>query len=586
MFEPKMKRLHVTINDVSVLVEPGTTVLEAAQQAGIKIPTLCHLSLPEFNIHSSPSSCRVCLVEIEGKRNLATACSEPAVNGMVVHTNTPRVLKARRTSVELLLSNHPQACLTCAKNLDCDLQKLISELSIFDVHYAGKRSNHSIDKSSRAIVKDPNKCIMCRRCEYMCNEVQTVGVLSAIDRGFESFVGTPFHMDLVETSCTFCGQCVAVCPTGALTENSEVQKVWRYLQNPKKHVVCQVAPAVRVAVGELFGMAPGTISTGKLASAMRELGFDAVFDTDWGADLTVIEEANELVYRLTHEDATLPILTSCCPAWVNFIESQFPDMLDIPSTCKSPQTMLGAMAKSYYASKMGIDAEDIVVVSVMPCLAKKAEAARPELSKDEIQNVDVVISTRELGHMLEEMSIDFKNLTDGEFDSIMGESSGASVIFGTTGGVIEAACRTAADILSDEPIENVEFNQLRGLEGIRAAEVTIAGRTLRIGIAHGLGNARRLLEAIRDGEVEFEAIEIMACPGGCIGGGGQPYHHGDMEVLVKRQQGLYREDRGKRIRKSHENPMIKKIYEEYLGEPYGEVAHDLLHTHYTPRERI
>ena len=578
--------ITVEINDKIVHVPEGSTILEAAHEAGVKIPTLCHMKLPEFGINCSTSSCRVCMVEILGRgAKLATACSEPCVDGMKVVTNSPRALMARRTNLELILSNHPPACLTCAKNLDCELQALASELHIRDIHYSGKRNVYPIDSSSRSIVKDPSKCIMCRRCETMCNEIQTVGILSGLGRGFDAVVSPAFHLNMNDTSCTFCGQCVAVCPTGALTEVSEVGKVWRALRNPKKHTIVQVAPAVRVAIGEIFGMPAGTITTGKIATALRKLGFDAVFDTDWGADLTVMEEAAELVHRLQH-GGTLPILTSCCPAWVTFIETQFPDMLDIPSTCRSPQIMLGAMAKSYYASQHGLNAEDIPVVSIMPCLAKKAEAAKPELSKDNNQNVDIVITTREFGHMLHEYGIEFDKLPDSDFDSLMGESSGASIIFATTGGVIEAACRTAYHMLTGEELAGVEFTALRGIEGIREATVEIGEHRLRIGIAHGLGYARQLLEGVRDGRFHFDAIEIMACPGGCIGGGGQPYHHGKMEILKKRRQALYTEDRGKAIRQSHNNPMIQKIYEEYLGAPYSQIAHDLLHTEYTARKRI
>lgn len=578
-----MIRIH--INDRPVDVEEGTTILQAARKIGVKIPTLCHLDLEELGILNSTSSCRVCLVEVEGFPRLVTSCSEVVQEGMRILTDSMKAIQARRISVELLLSNHPKACLTCAKSLDCELQKLAHDMSIREITYEGKRMNHPIDTTSRAIVKDPNKCIMCRRCETMCNNVQTVGVLSAMHRGFDTVVGTPFHLPMADTTCTFCGQCVAVCPTGALTEVNETQRVWRALHNPKKHVVAQVAPAVRVALGEMFGMEPGTITTGKIATALKRLGFDAVFDTDWGADLTVMEEASELVHRIQH-DGVLPILTSCCPAWVNFIECQFPDMLDIPSTCKSPQIMLGAMVKSYYAKVKQLHAADIVMVSIMPCLAKKAEAERPELARDENKNVDVVLSTREFGHMLSETGINLASLEDSDFDSLMGESTGASVIFGTTGGVIEAACRTAYEMLTGEELEDVEFHELRGMEGIREASIQIGERTLHIGIAHELGNARKLLEGLRSGELKFDAIEIMACPGGCIGGGGQPYHHGSMEILKKRQEAIYQEDRNKVLRKSHQNPMIQKIYDEYLGEPYGEIAHDLLHTRYIAKERI
>jgi len=580
-----MKMINLTINGSPVTVPQGSTILEAAKLVNVHIPTLCHLSLPDFGILNQPSACRVCMVEVEGRPALVPSCSDKVTEGMVVRTDTIRAMTGRRMAVELMLSNHPKECLICPKNLECDLQALANELGVREIKWEGYRMDYPKDTSSLSIVKDPNKCIMCRRCETMCNDVQTCNILSGQNRGFDAFVGPAFNLPMVETSCTYCGQCVAVCPTAALTEVNNTHKVWSALNDPKKHVVVQVAPAIRVAIGELFGMEPGTIATGQLATALRRMGFDSVFDTDFAADLTIMEEASELVHRLTH-NGTLPILTSCCPAWVKFFEHQFPDMLDIPSTCKSPQIMMGAVVKTYYAEKIGVNPEDMVVVSVMPCLAKKAEAARPELGENSMHDVDIVVTTREFGAMLKEMGIDFSTLPEGDFDSILGESTGASVIFGTTGGVIEAAVRTAYEWVTGEELKRVDFEQLRGMEGIRSAEVKVGDITLRIGIAHELGNARKLLEGIRSGELHFDAIEIMACPGGCIGGGGQPYHHGNMDVIRKRQEAIYKEDKGKTLRKSHDNPMIKKIYDDYLGKPYGEKAHHLLHTHYTAREKI
>ena len=580
-----MDKIKIQINDFEIEVNKGVTILEAAKLVNVHIPTLCHLNLEGFDIVNQTASCRVCLVEVAGRPALVPACSEKVVDGMVIRTDSVRVITARRMSVELLLSNHPKECLTCQKNLECELQELAQQLGIRDIRYKGEMMDYPIDTSSFSLVKDPNKCIMCRRCETMCNEVQTCGILSGISRGFHSFVGPAFNLNMVDTSCTFCGQCVAVCPTGALTEVNNVRNVWNDLNNPAKHVVIQVAPAIRVATGEMFGMEPGSITTGQLATSLRRLGFDGVFDTDFAADLTIMEEASELVHRIQH-GGRLPMLTSCCPAWVKFFEHQFPDMLDIPSSCKSPQIMLGAIIKTYYAEKKNLDPKDIVVVSVMPCLAKKAEAARPELTKDDNNNVDWVLSTREFGAMLKEAGIDFATLPEEDFDSILGESTGASVIFGTTGGVIEAACRTAYEWITGETLEKVDFEELRGFEGIRSATIKIGDMDLKIGIAHQLGNARKLLEDIRDGKSEFHAIEIMACPGGCIGGGGQPYHHGDMEIIRKRQQALYREDAGKSKRKSHENTAVAKLYEEFLGKPYGHKAHELLHTHYTSKEKI
>jgi NADH-quinone oxidoreductase subunit G/NADP-reducing hydrogenase subunit HndD len=419
----------------------------------------------------------------------------------------------------------------------------------------------------------------------MCNEVQTCGILSGIGRGFDAFVGPAFNIPMVESSCTYCGQCVSVCPTAALTEVYHTDKVWEAINDPDKHVIVQTAPAIRVAIGELFGMEPGTIVTGKLVTALKRMGFDAVFDTDFAADLTIMEEASELIYRIKN-NKTLPILTSCCPAWVRFIEHQFPELLEVPSTCKSPHIMFGTIVKTYYAEKNGIDPDNIVVVSIMPCIAKKAEAKRPELTKNEHNNVDIVVTTRELGAMIKEAGIEFENLPDSDYDKPLGETTGASVIFGTTGGVIEAAIRTAYEWITGEELKNVEIEQLRGMEGLREGTVNMAGKELKIGIAHGLRNARTLLESIREGKSKYDAIEIMACPGGCIGGGGQPYHHGNEEIVKKRQEAIYREDRSKKLRKSHENPEVLQLYKEYLGEPYGKLAHELLHTHYEERERI
>lgn len=441
------------------------------------------------------------------------------------------------------------------------------------------------DMTSDAIVKDCDKCIYCRRCETMCNEVQTCGILSGISRGFESFVGPAFNIPMVESSCTYCGQCVQVCPTAALTEVYHVDKVWEALNDPDKHVVVQTAPAIRVALGEIFDMEPGIIVTGKMVTALKHMGFNAVFDTDFGADLCIMEEASELIYRIK-ENKTLPMLTSCCPAWIKFIEHQFPELLEVPSTCKSPHIMVGTIIKTYYAEKNGLDPDNVVVVSIMPCIAKKAEAKRPELTKDEHNNVDIVVTTRELGRMIKEAGIDFVSLPDSEFDRPLGLTTGASIMFGTTGGVIEAAVRTAHEWMTGEELKEVELEQLRGSDGLRKATVKMGDMELRIGIASGLGNARELLEEIRDKKAQYHAIEIMACPGGCIAGGGQPYHHGNYEIIKKRQDAIYREDRNKMLRKSHTNPEILELYREYLGEPFGEVAHRLLHTHFEERERI
>jgi len=580
-----MKKVNITINDIEISVPETYTVLEAAREVNIEIPTLCHLNLHDLKAVNRSASCRVCVVEVEGRGPLCPSCSTYVSEGMVIRTNTPRAVKARRTMVELLLSDHPKDCLTCEKNQKCDLQKLAADLGVREIEYTGEMSTYEKDNSSYSIFRNLDKCVLCRRCETMCNEVQTCGILSGIDRGFETVVGPAFGLPMIDTMCTFCGQCVAVCPTAALTEISNVRQVWKAINDPDKFVVVQTAPAVRVALGEEFGMDVGTIVTGKMVAALRRMGFDQVFDTDFAADLTIVEEASELIHRVQH-GGTLPILTSCCPAWVKFFEHQFPDLLDIPSTCKSPHEMFGAVVKTYYAEKFKIDPEKIVVVSVMPCLAKKYEAARPELNTEGLQNVDYVISTRETAKMIKEAGINFEELPDEEFDNPLGESTGASVIFGTTGGVIEAALRTAADWLTGESLEEIDYHQLRGLEGIREGSVKIGDNEFKIGIAHGLGNARKLLEDIRDGKAEYHAIEIMACPGGCIGGGGQPYHQGDSEIIKKRAEAIYREDLGKEKRKSHLNENVIELYEEYLGEFYGEKAHELLHTSYQKRELI
>jgi NADP-reducing hydrogenase subunit HndD len=579
-----MEKIKLTIDKKTVEVEKGTSLLQAARDAGIDIPTLCYFSLDGMKIENKPGGCRVCVVEVEGRRNLAPACATEAAAGMVVKTNSMRVLNARRTVLELILSDHPFDCLICAKSGNCELQDLAHRLGVRDIPYTGEQSTYRKD-TSPSIIRDVDKCIMCRRCEMMCNDIQTVGALSAINRGFQAVVATAFEMNLERSTCTYCGQCVAVCPTGALTEVDHTRQIIAALADPTKTVVVQTAPAVRAALGEEFGMQPGTLVTGKMATALRELGFDYVFDTDFAADLTIMEEGSELLERLNKflagdKSVCLPILTSCCPAWVNFFEHNFPELKDVPSTARSPQQMFGAIAKTYFAKKLGIDRRDMVVVSVMPCLAKKYECQRDEFKTDGNPDVDYSISTRELANFIKLANIDFNALADSDFDRPMGESTGASVIFGTTGGVIEAAVRTAYELHTGKTLPKIDFEELRGLEGLRSATIDVDGFPLSIGIAHGLGNARKLLEDVRDGKSRFHAIEIMACPGGCIGGGGQPLHHGDASILKARQKAIYCEDAGKALRKSHENPYILKLYEEFLGKPLSERSHHLLHTHY------
>ena len=582
--------IKLTIDNKPVEVAEGTTILKAARQAGIHIPTLCYFELAGMNFENKPGGCRVCVVEVvkdfngRPRRNLAPACATDCVEGMEVLTHSQRVINARRTVVELILSDHPTDCLTCAKSGQCELQKLAQNLGIREIPYKGEQSTYRVDMSP-SIIRDVDKCIMCRRCENVCNNIQSVGALSAVNRGFSAVVAPAFEQDMVDSPRVMCGQCVQVCPVGALSEVDDTRNVMMAINDPKKTVVVQTAPAVRVAIGEEFGMEPGTIVTGQLAAVLRQLGFDYVFDTDFAADLTIMEEGTELLQRIdrfTKGDTSvrLPILTSCCPGWVNFFEHNFPDMLDVPSTAKSPQQMFGAIAKSYWAEKMGIKREDLVVVSVMPCLAKKYECKREEFSVNGNPDVDYVLSTRELARLIKQFNLDLKEMPTEDYDDPLGESTGAAVIFGATGGVIEAAARTAYELFTGKKLEKIDFTELRGLEGIRDAWVDFNGTPIHIGIAHGLKNARTLLERVREGKEQFHAIEVMACPGGCIGGAGQPYHHGNSKIIKKRFDATYEEDRNKPIRKSHENPSIIKLYQEYLGEPCGHKSHELLHTHY------
>jgi len=577
--------INMTINNIPVKVAKTATILTAAQKIGIKIPTLCHFELDCFSFEHRIGSCRICVVEVEGRRNLAPACCTPVEEGMVVKTNTLRAINARRSILDLILSDHPKDCLTCEKNGDCELQTLASEMDLHHVLYEGKMSEYKLDLSCDAIVRDLDKCIMCRRCESACNDVQTVGVLSGVGRGFEAVVGPADLMPLNDSKCVFCGQCVIACPVGALTEQNCRYKVWRALNNKSKHIIVQTAPAVRVAIGEAFGMPPGTVATGQLVAGLKLLGFDKVFDTDFAADLTIMEETTELIDRITKNE-NLPILTSCCPGWVKFLEHQFPELLYMPSTAKSPQQMFGAIAKSYYAEKMKLKPEDITVVSIMPCLSKKYEASREEFAPDGIRDVDNVISTRELASMFKEAGIQLDKLEPREFDNPLGESSGAGVIFGASGGVLEAALRTAAEWLGKEELKEVNFTAVRGLEGIKEATVPVAGIDVKVAVCSGLGNARRILEKIQKGEAQYHAIEIMACPGGCLNGGGQPYARENSSILSKRAEAIYKADEGLPIRKSHENPYIKKLYAEYLEKPGSHIAHKLLHTKYVKRGHL
>ncbi|MBS7526974.1 [FeFe] hydrogenase, group A [Fusibacter paucivorans] len=578
-----MKNVTITINGNQYAVPSDLTVLEAARTVGIDIPTLCFLK--DIN---EVGACRVCVVEVEGARALQASCVLPVREGMVVKTNNQRVRNARKTTVELILANHNRECTTCVRSKNCELQSVSEELGIRDIRYTGAKREGKYDNFSHSIVRDSSKCILCGRCVSACKNVQGIGILDFVNRGFETTVGPAFEVSMKDAPCIYCGQCMVVCPVGALTEKPAIDKVWDALEDPKKHVIVQSAPAVRAALGEEFGYPIGTNVTGKLASALRNLGFDKIFDTNWAADVTIMEEGTELLGRLQN-GGKLPMITSCSPGWVRFIEFNYPDLLDHLSSCKSPQNMFGALAKSYYAEKNNIDPKDIFVVSVMPCTSKKSEIERPELAVEGVRDVDVSITTRELARMIKEARMEFDKLEDGTFDPFMGDYSGAGVIFGATGGVMEAAIRTVADVLTGEDLENVDYTAVRGVEGIKEATVNIAGKDIKVAVAHNTKNAAIILDKIRAGEADYHFVEIMACPGGCVNGGGQPIQPASVrnviDIRAERAKALYSEDAALTVRKSHKNPEIKRLYDEYLGEPNSHKAHDLLHTHYYAREK-
>jgi len=567
--------MKVTINNKECWANPGETILTVAQREGIQIPTLCYLKG-----FTPTGSCRVCVVEVEGQRNLIPSCAYPVTEGMVVLTNSPRVRRSRKTIVELLIANHPQDCLTCVRNGNCELQDLAAQYGVRDVRYAGEIRGGKIDVASPSIERDPEKCILCGRCVRVCHEVQNVGAIDFVRRGFKTAVAPAMDGSLNAIACVFCGQCITVCPVGALREKSNEKIAWEAINNPKKHVVAQIAPAVRVALGEEFGMEPGSVVTGKIVAALRRLGVDRVFDTNFGADLTIIEEASELLHRVKG-GGKLPLLTTCSPGWVKYIEHFYPDLLGHVSSCKSPHEMEGALIKSYYAEKTGIPAKDIYVISIMPCIAKKFEAQRPEL-KEVFADVDAVLTTRELARMIKNAGIDFTKLNDEHFDDPMGESTGAAAIFGAAGGVMEAALRTAHFFLTGKEMDNVEFTPVRGLQGVKEGEVTIAGLTIKIAAVSGLKNISAILDKIRSGENTYQFIEVMACPNGCINGGGQPINS-DPDRVRKRMEAIYAIDRTLPKRASHQNEAVMRLYKEYLGEPNGHKAHELLHTHYVER---
>ncbi|RJQ08206.1 MAG: ferredoxin [Bacillota bacterium] len=573
-----MALVRVTIDGVAGEVDAGTTVLKAAEKLAIHIPTLCYLE----GIHEV-GACRVCVVEVKGAKTLQAACVTPVADGMTVRTNTPAVRKARKTVVELILSNHPAECPTCVRNTNCELQSLAESFNIRDNRFAGERGDYPVDSTAKGIVRDPNKCILCRRCVSVCEKVQAVKAIGPLNRGFDTVIAPAFGEPMGDSICVNCGQCVLVCPVGALYEQDHSQRVWAALADPSKHVVIQTAPATRVALGETQGMEPGSIVTGKMVAGLRRLGFDKVMDTDFTADLTIIEEGHELIERLT-KGGVLPLITSCSPGWIKFIEHFYPELLPNVSTCKSPQQMFGALVKTYYAEKAGIDPADIFSVSMMPCTAKKFECDRPEMRASGHQDVDVVLTTREVGRMLREAGIVLETLPEEEHDAPMGSSTGAAVIFGATGGVMEAALRTAYEVVTGKTLPNLNFTAVRGLDGVKEAEVDLDGTKVRVAVAHALGNAKKVLDTVKAGQGGWHFIEIMCCPGGCLGGGGQPIPT-NTDIRRKRMEAIYTADERAAIRKSHENPGIKAIYEEFLGKPLGRRSHELLHTLYTPRGR-
>ena len=575
--------INLKIDDKEISVPEGITILEAARQANIDIPTLCYLK--EIN---QIGDCRMCIVEVEGRKGFATSCIQKVEEGMVVHTHTPAVMEARRMVLDLIISNHAKDCLTCTRNGNCELQALAIKFNVLNIEYEGERTKHKVDDKSPAIVRDFNKCVLCRRCVGACKNIQNIGAIDCINRGFESCVSTAGDHSLADVDCTYCGQCIEACPTGALHEQDDTAKVWRKLKDPEVYTIVQTAPAVRVALGEEFGIPIGENTVGKMVTALKKLGFDKVFDTNTGADFTIMEEANEFVDRISN-GGVLPMITSCCPAWVRFAEKNYPEQLAHLSSCKSPHQMFGAVIKSYYAKKFNIEASKIYTVSVMPCIAKKYECTREEMEQDGLRDVDAVITTRELARMIKQGNIEYTSLEDSIFDDPMGEASGAAAIFGTTGGVMEAALRTAADTIEGKNLGQFEYTKVRGSAGIKRASVNIAGKEIRVVVASGLRNARKIMNEIKNGKADYDFVEIMACPGGCVMGGGQPIKNSKTRSIVDvrklRAEALYTIDERSVIRKSHENPTIKTIYKEFFENPGSETAHKYLHTKYKKQEK-
>lgn len=579
-----MDTVNIKINNIPMSVPADYTILQAARDAGIEIPTLCYLK--EIN---EIGACRICMVEVKGARSLVTACVYPVNEGMEVFTNTPRVRQSRKTTLELILSTHNKKCLSCVRNGTCELQKLCNDYGVEDENrFCGANPEYEIDDTAAHMYRDNSKCILCRRCVAACRANQDVGVIGPNERGFNTHIGSAFDLNLGEVACVSCGQCITVCPTGALAEKDNTEAVWEAINDPTKHVLVQTAPSIRATLGECFGMPIGTDVEGKMVAAIRRLGVDGVFDTDFAADFTIVEEANELLDRVKNGGA-LPLITSCSPGWVKYCEHYYPDFIPNLSSCKSPQQMFGALAKTWYAEKNNIDPKDIVVVAVMPCTAKKFEINRDDENAAGVPDVDIALTTRELARMINRAGLRFTALPDEEFDAPLGASTGASVIFGATGGVMEAALRTAVETLTGEELKAVEFTEVRGTEGVKKAEYDVAGMKVKVAVASGLSNVKKVLELIKSGEEEFHFVEFMACPGGCVNGGGQPQQPASVrnftDLKALRANALYQNDANKPLRKSHENPVLKEIYKEYLGEPGGHKAHEILHTHYVARKK-